>query len=229
MPTIIPRQVLQRSLVLAALPESQRDLLVRKMRERRFKRGEVVFHQGDPGETLHVVLDGSLKVFVPKDAGDDAVLAILGPGAVFGEIALLDAGPRSATVRAITETRTATLHRADLLDTLRRQPEAVEALVVTLTRLVRRLTDDLVDLSALDVTARLARKLLDLAGTQITGPDGAIVIPPVTQDELAGMVAATRASVNKSLGLLEKGGTIERRGRRIAIRSIEKLRRQGRL
>ncbi len=227
MAAIIPTHVLQRSQILASIPQPRLAELARSMRERRFKRGEIVFHQGDAGDTLHVLLEGSLKVYVPTDSGDEAVLAILGPGESFGEVALLDAGPRSATVRAMVPSRTATLHRTELFSMLRTHPDAVDALVVSLTRLVRKLTDGLVDLAVLDVSARLARKLADLGSNSAPAANGSIELPPVTQEELAGMVSATRASVNKALGALEATGAIERRGRKIAIRSLDLLRRRG--
>lgn len=210
--------VLRQARVLGALSVAELEQLATLMRRRAFRRGEVVFHQGDPGDTLHVVLSGRVKVVLVAEAGDEVVLFILGPGELFGEIALLDSGPRTATVVALEPLETATLKRQDFLALLQRSPAGLEAVLAALAASLRRTTDELADLAGLDLHGRLAKKLLGLAEAHGRHVGTAIEIElPLTQEELAQMVGATRASVNKLLGIYEDRGAIARRGRHIAI------------
>lgn len=217
--------VLGQSLVLRGLPRDELERLASTMRRRTYRRGEAVFHQGDPGELLHVVYEGRLKIVLPDAAGDEAVLAILGPGDLFGDLALLDGGARSATVVALEPVETAILSRAEFVGLLRRSPAVVDGLLATLAGVIRRLSDEVADLTFLDLHGRLAKKLLELAEAHGQSTDGSIVIQvPLTQEELAAMIGATRPRVNRLLGLYEDRGAIARRGRHIAILKPEVLR-----
>jgi CRP/FNR family transcriptional regulator, cyclic AMP receptor protein len=201
--------------------------LTRSLRRRTFQRGEVIFHQGDAGDTLHLVQSGRIKVVLPAESGDEVLLAILGPGNCFGELALLDGESRSATVVAIEPVETLTLGRSDFMAFVRANPETAERLMINLAHIIRKVNEDVADLAFLDLPGRLAKKLLDLAhdhGTPMPGCDGVEISVPLTQEELAGMVGATRPSVNKVLGWYEDQGAIQRRGRKIAIFKPEALR-----
>jgi CRP/FNR family cyclic AMP-dependent transcriptional regulator len=201
--------------------------LTRSLRRRTFQRGEVIFHQGDPGDTLHLMQKGRIKVVLPAESGDEVLLAILGPGNCFGELALLDGESRSATVVAIEPVETLTLGRSDFMAFVRANPETAERLMINLAHIIRKVNEDVADLAFLDLPGRLAKKLLDLAhdhGQPMPGGDGIEISVPLTQEELAGMVGATRPSVNKVLGWYEDQGAIQRRGRKIAIFKPEALR-----
>lgn len=209
---------LSRSFVLRGLPRGELEGLASTMRRRTYRRGEPVFHQGDPGQTLHVVYRGRLKIVLPGLHGEEAVLTIVGPGDVFGDLALLDGAPRSASVVALESVETAALSRAEFIELLRRNPVVVDGLLATLAQRIRRLTDEVADLTFLDLHARLAKKLLELAEAHGRPVEGAIAIEiPLTQEELASMIGATRPRVNKLLGLYEDRGAIARRGRHILI------------
>jgi CRP-like cAMP-binding protein len=204
-------------------PEAQRALAARLSR-RRYRRNEVVFHQGDPGETLHLVRHGRLKILASAETGEDAVLTIVRPGDMFGELTLLDGGQRSATVIAMEEVETATLTRGDFLDLLRRDPTVVEALLSALARTIRRLTEDVSALMFIRLRGRLARKLLELARDHGQPTDGATEIQvPFTQEDLASMIGGTRPRVNELLGFFEDKGAISRPGRRIVILNPDAL------
>lgn len=216
--TNLDLDALSRSVVLRGLARAELEQLADLMRRRTYRRGEVVFHQGDPGESLHVVCHGTLKVVIIGDNGEEAVLAVLGPSDVFGEMALLDGGPRSATVTALESVETAVLSRSDFVQLLRRTPATVDSLLASLARTIRQADDDIGGLMFLDLHGRLARKLLELAETYGEASDGKTLIRvQLTQEELAGMIGATRASVNKILGFFEDRGAIERRGRQIVV------------
>ena len=212
--------------MLESLPPNDRELLQSLLRRRRYRRGEVVFHQGDPGDTLHIVRRGYLKVVVPSEAGGEGVLAVVGPGALFGEITLLDGAPRSATVVALEDVETATLGRAAFRDLLRRSPDVAESLLAAMAGTIRRLTAEVTDLMFLDLRARLVHKLLELAeGHGVRLPDGAVEIRvQLTQEELAGMIGATRPRVNTLLGFFEDQGVVGRSGRHLVLVKPDRLR-----
>ena len=226
---MIDSQSLARIPLLQNVPEDALSQLTRSLRRRIYHRGEVIFHQGDPGDTLHLVRNGRVKVVIPAETGDEVLLAILGPGHCFGELALLDGEPRSASVVAMESVETLTLGRQDFLTFVRSNPETAERLLQNLARIIRRVNEDVADLAFLDLPGRLAKKLLELAdsyGQPMEDGRGIEITVPLTQEELAGMIGATRPSVNKVLGWYEDQGAIERRGRRIAILQPDALRRR---
>ena len=224
---MITAEALARSPLLGGLPQESLSRLARAARRRTFRRGEVIFHQGDPGDSLHLLQQGRVKVALDAESGDEAVIAILSPGDMFGELSLVDGEPRSATVVALEPVETASLARSDLLRCLREHPAAMERLLTALAGMVRRADEGMADLVFLDLEGRLVKKLLELAADHGRAADGAVEIElPMTQEDLAAMIGATRASVNKLLGWYEDRGAIERRGRRIAIFDPERLRRR---
>ena len=224
---MITAEALAGSPLLGGLPQESLSRLARAARRRTFRRGEVVFHQGDPGDSLHLLQQGRVKVALDAESGGEAVIAILGPGDMFGELSLVDGEPRSATVVALETVETASLARGDLLRCLREHPVAMERLLAGLAGMVRRADEGMADLVFLDLEGRLVKKLLELAADHGRPADGAVEIElPMTQEDLAAMIGATRASVNKLLGWYQDQGAIERRGRRIAICDPERLRRR---
>src|SRR5918996_4426075 len=96
--------------------------LANRLRRRRFRRNEVIFHQGDPGDSLHVVASGAVKIVLPSTEGEEAIIATLRPGDFFGELSLLDGAPRSATAVAIEQSETMALPRSAFHDLLGRDP-----------------------------------------------------------------------------------------------------------
>ena len=195
------------------------------LRLRRFRRDETVFHQGDPGDALYVVASGRVKVVLPSpDTGEPAILATLGPGGFFGELALLDGAPRSATAVALDPVEASVLRR-DAFDRLvDTEPALRRALLASLAGEIRRLTAQVEDLHFLDLPGRLARHLLrslGASGGAVEGPEdgplptGEQRLPwPYTQAELAGMIGGSRQSVNRLLadfvaeGLLRFDGDV---------------------
>jgi CRP/FNR family transcriptional regulator/CRP/FNR family cyclic AMP-dependent transcriptional regulator len=211
-------ELLRQSIVLGAMPSTELERLAPALKRRAYRRGETLYHQGDPGHVLHIVLEGRVKVVLPSEAGEEAVLTVLGPGDLHGEMSLLDGEPRSATVVALEPVVSATLSREDFLDLLKRSPGAVEGVLAGLAGMIRRLSSEVGDLMFLDLQGRLAKKLLELADTH--GKDdgaGVEIQATLTQEDLAGMIGATRPRVNQLLGSFEDRGAIARRGRRIVI------------
>jgi CRP/FNR family cyclic AMP-dependent transcriptional regulator len=180
------------------------------MRSRRFRRGEVIFHVGDPGDALFIVMTGAIKIMLPSDTGEEAILATLRPGDVFGELALLDGAPRSATATALEHTETLVLPRDRFRELLATEPAIRDTLLASIASELRRLTNHVEELHFLDITGRLASRLTRLAndGGQ-RQPDGSIRLgAPLTQGDLAAMIGCTRQSVNKLLGMFTDDGLI---------------------
>ncbi|HET9345328.1 MAG TPA: Crp/Fnr family transcriptional regulator [Candidatus Limnocylindrales bacterium] len=184
--------------------------LAAALRIRRFRKGETVFHQGDPGDALFIVAGGSVKVVLPSDEGaEPAIVAVLGPGEFFGELAILDGAPHSATIVAVEPTETLVLHRDAFLALIDEQPELRRALLASLATEIRRLTGHVEDLHFLDLPGRLSSRILRLSVDCTPDDDGSIRIPwPYTQSELAGMIGGSRQSVNRLLADLADEGLV---------------------
>src|ERR1035437_6119692 len=134
--------------------------LARNLRMRRFKRGEVIFHQGDPGDALFIVASGVVKVVVPSEDGEEAILATLRRGDFLGERALIDGAPRSASAIALEATEMLALPREQLRALVAGEPAIREALLIALAGEVRRLTTYVAELHFLDLTGRLGARPL---------------------------------------------------------------------
>jgi CRP/FNR family cyclic AMP-dependent transcriptional regulator len=220
-----PRSALANSLLFRDLPADSLARLASLGRRRRYRRGEVLYHQEDPGDSLHVVESGHVKIVGAGESGTESVLTVLGPGDSFGELALIDGGPRSARVEALEAVRTISVSRSAFFQFLRDNPRAIEPLLVALAKTIRRLTETVTDLTALDLEGRLAKRLLQLADEYGEATDGGVeIMLPLTQEELAAMVGATRASVNKVLGWYEDAHAIQRRNRHIVVLDPHRLR-----
>lgn len=216
---------LRRYPLFAKLPEPEFLQLAERARTRLFKRGETLFRKDDPGTHLYVVLDGAVKIALPGEFGQEALVAIMRTGDFFGELALFDGSPRSASATALEDTRAALLARDDFLTFLETHPGAVRVVLDALAKTIRRLSDRVEDLIFLDVPSRVAKYLLDLA--QADG-DQALELT-LTQDELAAFIGASRVSVNRVLGDLERREIIEIRRRHIVIKDPAKLAKEIRL
>src|SRR5256712_769147 len=213
---------LRRLPLFSRLPESELAELAERVRTKSFKRGEMIFRKDDPGTHLYMVLEGGVKIALPGEFGQEALVAIMRPGEFFGELALFDRSPRSASATALEETRAALLAGDDFLAYLESHPASFRVVLETLARTIRRLSDRVEDLIFLDVPSRVAKYLLDLARS--TGGDGNELT--LTQDELAAFIGASRVSVNRVLGDLERREIIAIRRRRIAIKDADRLQKE---
>lgn len=186
----------------AGLDPATLERVAASLRSRRFRRGEVIFHAGDPGDALFVIVAGDVKISLPSETGEEAILATLRPGDVFGELALLDGAPRSASATAMSMAETVVLPRDRFLELIATEAGVRDALLTSIAGELRRLTRHVQDLHFLDMTGRLAARLIRLGDERGTVlPDGTTRLPGnLTQGDLAAMVGCTRQSVNKLLG-----------------------------
>lgn len=209
----------------AGLDRVALERLAAGMRTRRFRRGEVIFHIGDPGDALFVIVDGEVKISLPSETGDEAILATLRVGDVFGELALLDGAPRSASATAISATGTVVLPRDRFRELIATEAGVRDALLASIAGELRRLTTHVEELHFLDITGRLAARLVRLAQEGgARGSDGGIRLRSnLTQGDLAAMVGCTRQSVNKLLGQFTDDGLIRLDREGILVTDLEGL------
>jgi CRP/FNR family transcriptional regulator/CRP/FNR family cyclic AMP-dependent transcriptional regulator len=219
--------VLQRLPLFAGLSEESATLLEGAIQKRSFRRGEVIFHKGDPGASMYLIVEGQVKIVLPSDAGEEALLGVLDKGDFFGELSLIDGQPRSATIVASEPTDTIMLHRDDFLKVIQSSPTVAVDMLRVLARRLRETDEFVEDAIFLDVPGRLAKKLLELGETYGDArPDGTVIGLRLTQSELATMVGATRESVNKHLRSYRARGIIDVNRQRIVIRRPEELQRR---
>jgi CRP/FNR family transcriptional regulator, cyclic AMP receptor protein len=202
------RALLERIPVFAGLNRRELDLLYGITSTRRLRTREVLFRKGDEGATLYGVMRGRLRVFSGIDA-KEVIFKFLEPGEVFGEIALLDSQPRSATISAVEPVELLVLQRRDFLPFLEQHPKVAIQLATALAQRLRALSDSMEDAMLLSISGRLAKKLLALV--QAHGkpvPGGTRIDLKLPQHELGELVGATRESVNKHMRAWTAAGVL---------------------
>ena len=218
--------VLGATTLFAGLDDAALRGLAAAVTQRRFRRGQYLWYQGDDGDRLLVVVSGLLKVMVTTEQGGEVVLTTVGPGESIGELAVLNRVPRSATVVAVEPTTVLMLGRATVVELMTRHPSVLDAVLLALGDLVRRLTEQTSDLIVLDLGARLAKLLLRLAGPAAAGDHGVVLDLGLSQSDLAAMVGATRPAVNRALQQLASRGLIAVDGQVIKLCDLPGLRRR---
>lgn len=202
---------------LEGVPDDDRRRLLAATQRRRFARREVLFHEGDPGDTLHLIDRGRVAVRITTPLGDVATLRVRGPGEFIGELALLhETSRRTATVVALERTETLMLHRDAFVELRHRHPSVDQFLLTLLADEVRRLSNLLVEALYVPAETRVLRRLCALTGLYRDGDADPEI--PLTQEDLASLAGTSRATVNKVLSNAEKAGLVEvRRGRIIVV------------
>ena len=222
-----PVDGLGRSPLFAALEPQAQQQLRSQMVEVRLARGQTLFTEGDPGDRLYVVTEGKVKLGRTAADGRENLLAVMGPGEMFGELSLFDPGPRTATATAVTDTALRGLGHTDLQPWLTEHPEVAAQLLAALARRLRRTNEAMADLVFSDVPGRVAKALLDLAQRfGVPADDGLRVTHDLTQEELAQLVGASRETVNKALADFAGRGFLRLEGRAVVILDLERLRRR---
>ena len=202
--------------------------LARALRHRRFRRNEVIFHEGDPGDSLHIVASGQIKILLLSAEGEEAIIATLRPGDFFGELALLDGAPRSATAVAIDPAETLVLPRAVFRELLERSEGLRDALLTGLAHELRRLTSQVEELYFLDLAGRLATRLTRLAREAEPDAEHEVRLDwPFTQSDLAAMIGGSRQSVNRLLSILVEDGLVRIEPDHLVITDVNELERRG--
>ncbi len=193
--------------LLAGVPADEVSRTLEIARRRTFARDEVVFHEGDPADTVHLIDSGRAVVRSTTRHGQRVTLAVLGPGDAFGELALLDAGTRrSATVAAIEPLVTHAIYEADFHRLRRVHPQLSEVIIALLSERVRLLDAQLLDALYLPADLRVRKRVAELA-ERYEGADGETVIP-LRQEDIADLAGTSRATVNRVLREEARRGTV---------------------
>jgi len=194
------------------------------LRRQTLPRGEVLCRKGEEGNTLYMIIAGKIKIVRHSLNGDEVILAVLSAGDFCGEMALLDGLPRSADAIAVEETSLYVLTRADFFSCVANNERAVKTILATLSKRLRKADDLLEDIFFLNVASRLVKKLLEMVGSNVSQEEGGIIRLNITQTTIAGMIGASRESVNKELRNLREQGLIEIAEKKIMILDVNKLR-----
>ncbi|MCP3925255.1 MAG: Crp/Fnr family transcriptional regulator [Desulfobacterales bacterium] len=197
------------------------------LRETKIKQGDSLFRKGDEGTSLYIVKSGTVKIVLPSAEGNEIIVTIFSKGDYFGEMSLVDEEPRSADAIAMEETELYVLKRSDFLSFLQSNVEAIKSVLSVLSKRLRRTDELLEDTCFLNISARLAKKLIELA-EKYGKVDGKTVYVDLglTQKELGDTIGATRESINKELKSLREKGLVQTEGNKIRILDIEELKRR---
>jgi CRP/FNR family transcriptional regulator, cyclic AMP receptor protein len=221
--------VVRKAPLFSALDDEAARALMESMTASRLERGDVLFREGDRGDRLYVIGEGKIKLGLTSNDGRENLLAILGPGEMFGELSLFDPGPRTATATAVAETQLIALGHEDLTSFLSGRPAVAATMLAALARRLRRTNETLSDLVFTDVPGRVAKALLDLSVRfGRSSEDGILVAHDLTQEELAQLVGASRETVNKALADFATRGWIKLEARAVVLIDVERIQRRAR-
>lgn len=187
-----------------------------------YRKGQVLFHQDDPGDSLIILKRGAVAVFRTSPTNERAMLSVVRPPDVLGEVSLLDGSPRSASAEAIEDCTALALSRAAFLDLVHTHPVILDAVMRALGGLIRRLTEQNADHVFLDLPGRVAKALVRLAGEG----HAPMVTIELNQSQLAEMAGGSRQSVNQAIGSFASRGWLRTEGRRIIVTDLPALRRR---
>jgi len=218
------RELLAKGSLFSKLSESELDTLVQVSRVKKLRAREELFHKGDPGSQVYLISKGRLKVITTSAEGDDVVFSIMAPGEVFGELALLCSGRRTATVTAIEASELIVLDRREFLPFLRAHPEAAIRLLEVLAYRCLRISELLEDTTFLNLPARLAKKLVSLSRVHgLQTPEGIRIDLKLSQAEIGDLVATTRESVNKQMKTWSEEGLVSMKRGIVTIHRVDDL------
>jgi CRP/FNR family transcriptional regulator, cyclic AMP receptor protein len=211
------RRLLSGCALFQGLTADEHRTLLARIRIRNFEAGESVFLMGSPGDTMMAVLSGKIRISVPSSEGRELLLAILMPGELFGEIALLDGKQRTADATAMTACSLAALDRRDVLAFFERTPGAWPNIVNVLCHRLRKADEHLAEVAFLQLPARLAKALLREMSVDAGAKSDAARQIKLSQRELGNLVGAARESVNKCLRQWQDAGFVSVKGSVITV------------
>ena len=204
--------------IFSELTEADFSSLAKVANRRRYPKDSVVFFENEQGDFFFMILEGRIKVTILGDDGREIILSLLGSGDFFGEMALLDNEPRSATAIAVEDSELLSLHRNDFQSVLSDNRSITTGLIKVLTARLRRANHQISTLALLDVYGRVARVIVDMAreeGRRLK--DGRIAFRRATHQEIANRIGTTRETVTRMLKDLERQGMIHIEGREIIV------------
>lgn len=208
--------------MFAGLEPEVRQRLIATAVPRTYRKGQLLFVENDPGESLIVLRRGAVAVFRTAPTGERAVLSVMRPPEVIGEVSLLDASTRSASAEAIEDCTALALSRGAFMELVHSNPRILDAVMRSLGALIRRLTEQNADHVFLDLPGRVAKILVRLAGEN----QAPMITIELNQSQLAEMAGGSRQSVNQAIGSFANRGWLRTEGRRIVVTDVAALRRR---
>jgi CRP-like cAMP-binding protein len=211
--------LLSRVSIFEGVPADELAVLAGSARALSCAAGSVIVSREEEGESLYVIASGRVKVVLYGETGREVILSILREGEFFGEMSLLDQQPRSANVVALEDSQLLSLGRGAFQAHLAAYPSTALAVLAELSRRLRRADEVIGDLALLDVYARVARAVRDLAlrsGEPVD--DGLLVRERPTQQELAGLIGTSRETVSRALSDFARRGLLEMNGKQLLVR-----------
>ena len=202
------RQLLGNCVLFGGLSADERAAVVSRAGIRTVNAGETVFAIGSPGDQMMALLRGTIRISVPSSEGKELLLAIIQPGEVFGELAVLDGKERSADAIAESPCTLAILDRHDILSFFERNPFAWPKLVTVLCQRLRQTDQVFAEVALLQLPPRLAKSILRLLDSYSTSAPGKMPTIRFSQRDLANMVGGTRESVNRCLRNWQRNGIV---------------------
>jgi len=197
------------------------------LRVQRLRKKQPLFQKGDEGTALYIVKKGKIKIVLPSKVGEEVILSIFSEGAFLGEMSLLDKKPRSANAVAMEESEVYVLNRTDFLSFLQKNENAIKCILSCLSERLRKTDDLLEDASFLSVSAKLAKKLIDLGREfGVKDKDRIRIGLRLTQQDIADLVGTTRESINKEIRVLREKGLVSTEGDFIQLLDLERLKRR---
>jgi CRP/FNR family transcriptional regulator/CRP/FNR family cyclic AMP-dependent transcriptional regulator len=216
-------ETLRGTALCAGLMDDELQTMAALLGKRTFGRGVYIFHKGSPGHVMYLIESGRVRIFAVSDMGREISIDVYGPGDLFGEMAVLDGQARSAGAVCLERTVVLTARGEDLEVLLVACPRLARNLLRILSNRLRHTSRYAQDLAFLDVTGRVARRLLDLVDSCGVQGDGAEIDLYLTQAELASWVAASRESVNKALNAFRAQGLLRLQEGEITVLDRRKL------
>lgn len=230
-PIALPKRVEQRAHLkrvhlFADFEDAELDEVLSVMKEKRFLRDATILIQRDPGESCFLIVSGEVKVSLFGEDGKEIILAKLGEGEVFGEMALLSGAPRSATVIAVQDTTLLVLEREEFTRLVMRQPKLALKMLSVLADRLRKADEKIASIVLFDVSRRVTHFMIEMARNEgVQTPEGLVIRRRPTHREIANMTGTTRETVSRVLSELARGGYVSMTGKRLTIH--EKLYAQG--
>ena len=208
--------------MFAGLEPEVRQRVIAAAVPRTYRKGQLLFVENDPGESLIILRRGSVAVFRTSPTGERAVLTVMRPPDVLGEVSLLDGAPRSLSAEALEDCTALALSRPAFIELVHANAKILDAVMRSLGTLIRRLTDQNADHVFLDLPGRVAKTLVRLAGDS----QAPMVTIELNQSQLAEMAGGSRQSVNQAIGSFANRGWLRTEGRRIVVTDLAALRRR---
>jgi len=223
MPSKERLELLRRTALFAGLSDRELNRLARDLHSSSCLAGETIFNQGDRGDAVYIVKAGRVRIYVPTKEGQEISVVFYGPGEMFGEMALVDRKPRSATAEAMEDTVVLAMGSRQFYWHLQENYQLALNVMQLLSRRLRETTDQVRSMASMDVSRRTIQALLQLAKRQGVPSSDGIRLGRLTQQDLASLIGTSRESVNRALRALARKGLVAVVQGEIVIKEAEAL------